>query len=61
MQLTLWFLELPDQPSKISSPRRASTAWDGIDEASRLTALAILTRLIVQMLAADLEKGASDD
>jgi hypothetical protein len=61
MQLTLWFLEPPDQPSKISTPKRASTAWDGIDEASRLTALAILTRLIVQMLAADLENGASDD
>ena len=61
MQLTLCFLERPDQRSKIPTPKRASTAWDGIDETSRLTALTILTRLIVQMLAADLENGASDD
>jgi hypothetical protein len=42
-------------------PDRTSTAWDDIDETSRLTALAILARLIAQMLAAGHEKGARDD
>ena len=60
MQLKLGFLNPSDQPLMISLPKRVSTAWDGIDEASRLTALAILARLIAQMLA-DQEAEASDD
>ena len=44
-----------------STPDRASTAWDDIDETSRLTALAVLARLIAQMLAAEQEKGARND
>ena len=48
---------LPETPA----PGRASTAWDDIDETSRLTALAVLARIIAQMLAAEHEKGARDD
>ena len=56
MQQVFGFLDPPPQPSKIST----STAWDDIDEVSRLIALAILARLIAQMLA-DREAGARDD
>ena len=60
MQLTFAFLNPSDHPPEPSAPSRASAAWDCLDEASRLTALAILTRLIAQMLAAD-RKATSDD
>jgi hypothetical protein len=61
MQLTLAFLNSPDQPQQVPAPDRAATAWDDVDETSRLAALAILARLIVQMLAADPGKGTSND
>jgi hypothetical protein len=60
MQLTLALFNPPNQRSEIAAPERASIAWDHVDEASRLTALAILARLIVQMLAAD-QEGPSND
>ena len=61
MQLTLALFNPPNQPPGISTPDRASTAWDDIDETSRLTALAVLARLIAQMLAAEQEKEAGND
>jgi hypothetical protein len=60
MQLRLAFFNPAIQPSEISAPEPTPAAWDHIDEASRLTALAILARLIAQMLAVD-RKGASHD
>ena len=61
MQLKLAIFNPLHQPPELSAPDRASTAWDDIDETSRLTALAILARLIAQMFAAEHEKGARDD
>ena len=61
MQLTLAFLDSPDQPQEAPVADRISTAWVDVDETSRLTALAILARLIAQMLAADQERGTSND
>ena len=61
MQLTFAFINPPDQPQEISASERAATAWDDVDETSRLTALSILARLIVQMLAVDQERRASND
>lgn len=60
MQLTFAFLDPSDHPPGPSAPARISAAWDHLDKASRLTALAILTRLIAQMLAAD-RKATSND
>jgi len=54
-------LALFNHPPEVSAPNRASTAWNDIDETSRMTALAVLARLIAQMLAAEHEKGAHDD
>lgn len=61
MQLKLALFNSPDQLPETSAPDRASTAWDDIDETSRLTALTVLARIIAQMLAAEHEKGAHDD
>jgi len=61
MQLTLAFLDSPDQPQEVPLADRVSTAWDDVDETTRLTALAILARLIAQMLAADQERETSND
>ncbi len=57
MQLTLALFDPSNQPPEV----RASTAWDDIDETSRLAALAVLARRIAQMLAAEQEKEASND
>jgi hypothetical protein len=58
MQLTLAFLKQPDQgPAK----SLASTPWDRLDEASRIAALAILARLMAQMLTSRPEKVAGND
>ena len=56
MQLNLAFLEpvLPPSPS-------SATAWDQIDEASRIAALEILTRLIARMLSSRATREASDE
>jgi hypothetical protein len=49
MQLNLAFL---DQPDPLSNPSSAAlSAWDQLDEASRMAALEILARLIARMLA----------
>jgi hypothetical protein len=48
MQLNLAFL---DQPDPLSNPSAALSAWDQLDEASRMAALEILARLIARMLA----------
>ena len=61
MQLKLALFNPPNQLPEVLTPDRPSTAWDDIDETSRLTALAVLARLIAQMLAAEHEKGARDD
>ena len=61
MQLTLGLFSPPNQPPEISTPDRPSTAWDDVDETSRLTALAVLARLIAEMLAAEQETEASND
>jgi hypothetical protein len=61
MQLKLALFNPPNQLPETSTQGRASTAWDDIDETSRLTALAILARLIAQTLAAEYEKGTRDD
>ena len=61
MQLTLALFNPPNQPPEISTPDRPSTAWDDIDETSQMTALAVLARLIAEMLAAEREKGGSND
>jgi hypothetical protein len=61
MQLRLALFNPSNQPPEVSTPDRASTAWDDIDETSRLTALAVLARLIAQMLAAEQEKEARND
>ena len=61
MQLTLAFFNSPDQPLEIPEPDRSPAAWDDADETSRLTALAILSRLIAQMLAAEQERRANNE
>lgn len=61
MQLKLALFSPPTQLPEAPTPDRASTAWGDIDETSRQTALAVLARLIAQMLAAEHEKGACDD
>ena len=61
MQLTLAFIDPPNQSRKDADPEQASIAWDGIDEAARLSALTILARLIVQTLVATREKVAGHD
>jgi hypothetical protein len=38
-----------------------ATSWDQIDEASRIAALEILTRLIARMLSANSTREASDE
>jgi hypothetical protein len=43
MQLKLALFNPPNQPPETSTPVRASTAWDDIDETSRRTALATQT------------------
>lgn len=48
MQLNLAFLDQHDPPSSPSSA--ALSAWDQLDEASRMAALEILARLIARML-----------
>jgi hypothetical protein len=61
MQLKLALFNHPNQLPETSPPDLASTTWDDIDETSRLTALAVLARIIAQMLAAGHEKGVGDD
>ena len=59
MQLNLAFLNQPDPSPK---PSAASvTAWNQLDESSRIAALEILARLIARMLSARSTREASDE
>jgi hypothetical protein len=55
MQLNLAFLDQPAPPAP------SVTAWDQLDEASRIAALEILVRLIARMLSARSTKETSDE
>jgi hypothetical protein len=61
MQLNLAFLDQPDLPPGPSPAASSATAWDQLDEASRIAALEILTRLIARMLSARSTREASDE
>lgn len=61
MQLNLAFVEQPDPPPSPSAAVLPATAWDRIDEASRIAALEILTRLIARTLSAGSTREASDE
>ena len=61
MQLNLAFLDPPDLPPGPSPTSPPPTAWDQLDEASRIAALEILARLIARMLSARSAKEASDE
>jgi hypothetical protein len=61
MQLNLAFLDQPDLPPSPSPAAPSATAWDQFDEASRIAALEILTRLIARMLSARSTREASDE
>jgi hypothetical protein len=59
MQLDLAFLDRPDLPPNPTV--RSATAWEQLDEASRIAALEILARLIARMLSARSTREASDE
>jgi hypothetical protein len=61
MQLDLAFLDRPDLPPNPSPTVRSATAWEQLDEASRIAALEILARLIARMLSARSTREASDE
>jgi hypothetical protein len=51
MQLNLAFLDPAQPPSGHPPTNPPPAAWEQLDEAARLTALAVLARLIARMLA----------
>jgi hypothetical protein len=51
MQLNLAFLDPAQPPSGRLPTNRPPAAWEQLDEAARLAALAVLARLIARMLA----------
>jgi len=61
MQLQLAFLDPPDLHPNPSPAAPLATAWNQIDEASRVAALEILARLIARMLKAKSMREASDE
>jgi hypothetical protein len=61
MQLKLAFLDRPDLPPNPFPAVRSATAWEQLDEASRIAALEILARLIARMLSARSTREASDE
>jgi hypothetical protein len=61
MQLNLAFLDQPDPSPRPSATAPPVTAWEQLDEASRIAALEILARLIARMVAPDPAKEASDE
>lgn len=61
MQLILAFLDPPERSQKHPGAGLASKQWDQLDEASRIAALEILTRLIAQMVAAESEKVTGNE
>jgi hypothetical protein len=56
MQLELAFLELPAEPDEPSKG-----PWEQIDPGAQVTALALLSRLIAQMLAAKAAQEGGDE
>jgi hypothetical protein len=61
MQLKLAFLDQPDLPPNLSPPAPLGIAWSQLDDAARLAALEILTRLIARMLSASSTREGSDE
>jgi hypothetical protein len=61
MQLNLAFVDQPDLPPSPAAAAPSASAWDQIDEASRIAALEILTRLIARTLSAGSTMEASDE
>lgn len=58
MQLNLAFL---DQPDPLPNPSSAAlSAWDQLDEASRMAALEILARLIARMLTTPVTEESNE-
>ena len=51
MQLNLAFLDPAQPPSGRQPTNPPPAAWEQLDEAARLAALAVLARLIARMLA----------
>ncbi|MFB9261654.1 hypothetical protein ACFFWD_00395 [Bradyrhizobium erythrophlei] len=60
MQPNLAFLDRPDLPTPFPAAPSA-TAWEQLDEASRIAALEILARLIARMISARSTREASDE
>lgn len=60
MQLRLAFLDLTDPPPNPTPTNPPPIRWDQIDEAARMAALELLSRLIAQMLAGE-GKEMSDE
>ena len=56
MQLELAFLELPAEPDEPSKG-----PWEQIDPRAQVAALALLSRLIAQMLAANATPEGGDE
>ena len=61
MQLNLAFLDRPDLPPNPSPAAPSATTWEQVDEASRIAALEILSRLIARMISARSTREASDE
>ena len=61
MQLKLAFLNLPNLAQNPSPAAPSATAWQQLDEASRIAALEILARLIARMLRAKPTREGSDE
>jgi hypothetical protein len=61
MQLNLAFLDRPDLPSNPFPAAPSATTWEQLDEASRIAALEILSRLIARMISARSTREASDE
>ena len=56
MQLDLAFLEIPVEPDEPSKE-----TWEQIDPGAQIAALALLSRLIAQMLAANTTPEGGDE
>jgi hypothetical protein len=61
MQLKLPFLDPTDLAPNPSQAAPLATAWQQLDEASRIAALEILARLIARMLSARSKREGSDE
>ena len=61
MQLNLAFLDRPDLPPNPFPAAPSATAWEQLDEASRVAALDILARLIARTLSTGSTREASDE